>query len=93
MEQLEFWTNVAVVVLGIQCFVMLIVAVALSYLLVRVMSVIHAKTEIYAAKVQQVTHTVNERTQVYSEKGIQPVLAVRKQSTRAGQTLRSLFGR
>ncbi len=93
METLAFWTDVAVVVLGIQCFLMLIVGVALSYVLVRVTNVVHAKTEIYAAKLQEITSTVNAKTQEYSEKSIQPVVAARKQSARVGETVRSFFGR
>lgn len=92
MEQLSFWTNVAVVVLGIQCFIMLVAALALSYVLVRLMNALHGKTELYAGKLQQITHTVNEKTQVYSEKSIQPVLAVRKQSARVGDSVRVFFG-
>jgi DNA-binding ferritin-like protein len=69
------------------------VALALSYVLVRLMNALHGKTETYATKLQQVTHTVNERTQEYSEKSIQPVLAAKKQSARVRQTVRSFFGR
>lgn len=93
MEELAFWTDVAVVVLGIQCFIMLIVGVALSYVLVRVTNVIHAKTETYASKLQEVTSTVNAKTQEYSEKSIQPVVAARTQSARFGAAVRGLFGR
>lgn len=93
MEQLSFWTDVAVVILGIQCFVMLLLGVALSYVLVRLMNALHGKTEIYAGKLQKATHIVNEKTQEYSEKSIQPVLAVKKQSARAEHTVRSFFAR
>lgn len=93
MEELAFWRNVAVVVLSIQGFVVLIVLLALNYLLVRLMNTLHGKTEIYAHKVRTLTHTVNERTQVYSEKSIKPVLAAHKQSARFKHSVRSLFGR
>lgn len=93
MEELAFWRNVAVVVLGIQCFVVLIVVVALNYVLVRLMNALHGKTGVYAHKLQTVTHTVNERTQAYSEKSIQPVVAAKKQAARVQHSVRSIFGR
>lgn len=92
MQELTFWTNVAVVILGIQCFVILIVFVVLNYALVRLMNGLHGMTETYAHKLQKVTHTVNERTQVYSEKSIQPIVAANKQTVRVERSLRSFLG-
>ncbi len=92
MQELTFWTNVAVVVLGIQCFVVLIVFVVLNYVLVRLMNGLHGMAETYSHKLQKVTHTVNERTQQYSEKTIQPIVVAQKQTARAERTVRTFFG-
>jgi hypothetical protein len=93
MSSLQFWANVSVVILAIEAFIIIALALALSYALVRVMHVVHLKTLTYTRKAQGVSRTVAERSALYSDKVTQPVLKAEAQARRAGRFTQSLFGR
>lgn len=93
MDDLAFWRNIALVFLLIQLFVGVLLAVALSYVLVRLTSILQGHTERAARKAQAITRTVAEQTDVYSRKAIEPVIAVRSKSARVSRTVRTLLGR
>ena len=90
MEELAIWRNIAIVVLGLQCMLLLVIALAAGYALVRVTALLHDKSEGAAHKVQQVTRTVAQRTEQVADKAVQPVLAVKGRAARIQGALRSL---
>lgn len=93
MEGLQFWTDVSVVILAIEAFIVIAVALALSYVLVRVMHVVFAKTLGFTRKAQGVSRIVAERSALYSDKITRPVLKAEAQARRAGRLTQNLFGR
>jgi hypothetical protein len=93
MEGLQFWTNVSVVLLSIEAFIVIAIVLALSYVLVRVMHLVHRKTLEFTRKAQGVSRTVAERSALYSDKIVQPVLKAEAQARRAGRFTQNLFGR
>jgi hypothetical protein len=93
MESLQFWTDVSVVILSIEAFVVIAIVLALSYVLVRAMHVVHRKTLEYTRKAQGVSRIVAERSALYSDKITRPVLKVEAQARRAGRFTENLFGR
>lgn len=93
MDGLQFWTNVSVVILALQAFLIIAVALALSYALVRVMALVHRKTQEVARKAQGVSRTVAERSAFYSDKLTQPVLRAEAQARRAQRFTEHLFKR
>lgn len=93
MEGLRFWTNVSVVILSIEAFIVIAIALALSYALVRVMDLVHRKTLEYTRKAQGVSRIVAERSASYSDKITRPVLKAEAQARRAERFTQNLFGR
>lgn len=90
MEELAFWRNIAITVLGVECLLLLVVALAANYLLMRLMNALHGKTAGAAAKVQQISHTVAQKTDQYADKAVQPVLAVQGRVAKMQTTFRSM---
>ena len=74
MEDLAFWRNIALVFLIIQFFVLVVVAVAVSYLLVRVTANLHVHAQRGAEKAQEVGHMVAEKSDTYAEKARAPIV-------------------
>lgn len=93
VEDLAFWRNIALVFLIVQFFALVVVAVALSYLLVRVTANLHTYAQKGANKAQEVSRMVAEKSDLYAEKARSPI--VRGNATGAGITvgLRSLFAK
>ena len=92
MEELAFWRNIAIVVLAVQCLVLLVVALAANYALMRLLHLLTGKTESAALKVQQLSRTVAVKTGQIADKSVQPVLAVKSRYARV-QTAVSTLGR
>ena len=92
MEELAFWRNIAIVVLAVQCLVLLVVALAANYALMRLLHLLTGKTESAALKVQQLSRTVAMKTGQIADKSVQPVLAVKSRYARV-QTAVSTLGR
>jgi hypothetical protein len=91
VEDLAFWRNIALVFLIIQFFVLVVVAVAVSYLLVRVTANLHLYAQRGADKAQEVSQVVVEKTDAYAEKARAPI--VKGNATGAGilAGIRTLF--
>lgn len=90
MEQLALWRNIALVVLALQCVVGVVLALAVSYILVRLMGTAQQKSELGARKLQQLSRTVAVQTDRYATKVTEPVLRVQQQAARAKTAVRSL---
>ncbi len=90
MEQLALWRNIALVVLAIQCVIGVVLALAVTYILVRLMDLAQKKSAVGASKLQQVSRTVAVQSHTYANKVTEPVLKVQGQAARTKQALRSL---
>lgn len=90
MEQLAFWRNIAVVVLAVQCLLLLVLALAANYALMRLLHILTGKTGNAAHKVQQLSHTVAEKTSQIADKSIQPVLAIKGRYARVSGAVSAL---
>lgn len=94
MEQLAIWRNISIVFLAVQCMVGVILMLALSYVLVRLMNTLQGKAEQGVPKVQQLTAQVAEKTSHYAAKATAPVIKAQRAATRASATVdRLLFGK
>ena len=74
MDDLAFWRNLALVFLIIQFFVLILVAVAVSYLLVRVTANLHVHAQKAALKAQAVGDLVVEKSDEYAAKARAPIV-------------------
>lgn len=92
METLAFWRNVALVILAFEGLVVLVLALALNYGLVRLLDILHGLATRYSRKAQEVSRIVAERTDAYADKAKQPVIAGRAQVTRLRVTVLSMIG-
>lgn len=93
MQGLRFWTDVSVVILSIEAFVVIAVVLALSYVLVRVMHIVHRKTFEFTRKAQGVSRMVADRSALYSDKITRPVVRAEAQTRRAQRFTQNLFRR
>lgn len=92
MDDLAFWRNIALVFLIIQFFVLVIVAVAVSYLLVRVTANLHIHAQKAADKAHEISATVVEKTDEYAEKARAPIIKANTTGAGVNAALRSLLG-
>lgn len=92
MDDLAFWRNIALVFLIIQFFVLVIVAVAVSYLLVRVTANLHLYAQRGADKAQEVGRLVVEKSDAYAEKARAPIVKGNAAGAGVAAGIRSLFG-
>lgn len=90
MDQLAFWRNISVVVLAVQCMVGVVLMLALTYVLVRLMNLAQGKAEIGAHKLRQITRRVAVQTDRYATKVTEPVLKAQRQAARVKATGRAL---
>ena len=91
MDDLAFWRNIALVFLIIQFFVLVVVAVAVSYLLVRVTANLHLYAQRGAEKAQEVSHMVAEKSDVYAEKARAPIVKGNAAGAGVVAGIRTLF--
>jgi hypothetical protein len=91
MDPLAFWRNVSIVVLAIQCLVGVVLALGLTYLLVRLMNAAQGKVEIGTRKLQSFTRKVAVETDRYAQKATAPVVTAQAQAARARASILSLL--
>lgn len=91
MEQLAFWRDISLVILGLECFVVLVMLVALNYVLVRLTGNLHIITRKYARKTQSVTDMVATRTEQYAAKAREPFIAADSAEAYVRESTRAFF--
>jgi len=91
VDDLAFWRNIALVFLIIQFFVLVIVAVAVSYLLVRVTANLHLYAQRGAEKAQEVSRMVAEKSDTYAEKARAPIVKSNAAGAGVVAGIRTLF--
>lgn len=91
MQQLAFWRDISLVILGMECLIVLVLLVALNYVLVRLTGNLHNLARTYARKTQAVTETVADRAEQYAATVRKPAVAAEAATTRIGATIQAFF--
>lgn len=91
MQQLAFWRDISLVILGLECLVVLVLLVVINYVLVRLTGNLHIFARTYARKTQAVTDMVATRTEQIAAKAREPVIAANASETYVRESARAFF--
>ena len=91
MSSLRTWTDLSIVLLSLECMVLLVIALAVGYFLVRVMNVVHIKVFSATRKAQELTRVVATTTNRVSEKVAEPMIVSQREAARAQATASEFF--
>lgn len=83
------WTNIAIIFLATQAFILTFVPLIIFFFLVRGMNVAGGALPGYMKKAQSFSRTVRLRTEETTDQIAKPILKVRNQSARVESTIRS----
>ncbi len=90
---LEFWTDVSIVFLAIQTFILLLIPLVAFYFAVRGLNFLHIRLPRVMSQAQNVSKQVRLKTEAASERVADPIVRAQRARTKAETTLRSLVPR
>ncbi len=87
--ELRTWTDIAVVFLSIQCFIIMLIPLGLTFVMVRGMNIAGSALPEYLTKAQGYTRIMRDQTVNASDKISAPLVRARAQQARVEGSLRS----
>jgi hypothetical protein len=87
--QLRTWADIAVVFLSIQCFVIMLIPLVLTFFMVRGMNMAHGALPQYLIKAQGYSRIMRDQTVNAGDKIAAPLIHVRAQQARVDKSIRS----
>ena len=86
---LRTWTDIAVVFLAIQCFVIMLIPLVLTFFMVRGMNMANSALPQYLIKAQGYSRIMRDQTVNVSDKIAAPLVQARAQQARVEMSVRS----
>jgi len=87
---LQFWTDVSIVFLAIQTFILLLIPLVAFYFAVRGLNFLHIRLPRVLSQAQNISKQVRLKTEAASQRVADPVVRAQRERTKAEATLHSL---